>query len=414
MVRPLFSDTKDNELKIEEDIMDAEVMSQGDMVEKRGEEVLFAAVRIMLVALAAPVILIFLIKSPHPGQPLQILGVSYYQLVFVFLTGAALLSYVSLLFLGTGLALVIPVFILSLYCCFPLVVGLKNNLTMLQMLTELRYFAAWPFFIRPGYILIEVLIPAGIAVYLLLQTKSIFSKQPHRYTFFLAAAYLGAASLVGFSALNYTGQPNLTAAFSRTRQAMPDKKNEVAPNPATPEINVPREIKPVPSGPTGPAVKNVLDENLPMKERARIPSPTPSPKQHPTPTPMPPGDQAATEPKPQNADINQKLQQLTDQVNQLKTELNQTKKLLAPQPTGSAPSNTPATVKANPPPASSAVPATDAAAGRQAVLGIQEELHLLSQKMDRLEDTLSRAETSKNKSGKTKKKGKRPVPTSSK
>ncbi|MBF0525369.1 MAG: hypothetical protein HQK56_09765, partial [Deltaproteobacteria bacterium] len=134
------------------------------------------------------------------------------------------------------------------------------------------------------------------------------------------------------------------------------------------------------------------------------------------PAPTPPGDQPATEPKTQNADINQKLQQLTDQVNQLKTELNQTKKLLTPQPTGPAPSNTSntsATVKDTPLPASPAPPAADAAAGRQAIWGIQDELHLLSQKMDRLEDTLSRAETNKNKSGKTKKKGKKPLPNNS-
>ncbi|MBF0475300.1 MAG: hypothetical protein HQK59_05595 [Deltaproteobacteria bacterium] len=416
MVRPLDPDTKDNELKIEEDIMDAEVMHQDDTIGKRGEDVLFAAVRIMLAALAAPVILIFLIKSPHPGQTLQILGVSYHQMVFVFLTGAALLSYVSLLFLGTGPAPVIPFFILSLYCCFPLIVGLKNNLTMLQVLTELRYFSAWPFFIRPGYILIEVLIPAGLAVYLGLQAKSIFSKQPHRYTFFLAAAYLGAASLVGFSALNHTGQPNITTAIFRTRQTAPDKKSQVAPSPSAPEINVPRENKTIPSEPVGPAGKNIPDESVRIKERAKIPSPTPPPVQHPTPAPTPPGDQPATEPKTQNADINQKLQQLTDQVNQLKTELNQTKKLLTPQPTGPAPSNTSNTsagLKDNPPPASPAPPAADAAAGRQAIWGIQDELHLLSQKMDRLEDTLSRAETNKNKSGRTKKKGKKPLPNNS-
>lgn len=200
---------------------------QKKYIEKGGHKLLFFVTCLFLAGLAAPLVLIYLFKSPQPEQHLFIFGVSYYKLLFVFFLVAALIAYASVFFLKANPLTILLVFLLSLFCCFPLVVGLRNNLTLTQAIIEIPFFASWPFFLNPAYILIEFLIPAGIVIYLLLQIKSLFSRKQHTYAFFCAASYLGIAAFLGFTALTQAGQPNMVDLFRRgqgnTEQLFPGK-----------------------------------------------------------------------------------------------------------------------------------------------------------------------------------------------
>lgn len=190
---------------------------QKKSLERGGQKLLFFVVCLLLAGLAVPSVLIYLFKAPQPEQHLLIFGVSYYKLLFIFFLGASLIAYASVFFLKAKLPTILLVFLLSLFCCFPLVVGLQKNLTLTQAIIEIPFFSNWPFFLHPAYILIEFLIPAGIVIYLLLQIKSIFSRKQHTYAFFCAASYLGIAAFLGFSTLTQAGQPNIADLFRRVQ-----------------------------------------------------------------------------------------------------------------------------------------------------------------------------------------------------
>ncbi|NVL90036.1 MAG: hypothetical protein HWN69_03425 [Desulfobacterales bacterium] len=189
------------------------------VLERGGQNLLFVMICFFLVGLAAPLLLVFLIKSPQPDQHILILGVSYYRLVFIFFLSAAIMVHASLFFLRANPLTIFVVFVLSLFCCFPLIVGLRNNFTLHQAIIGVP----WPFFLKPAYILIEFLLPVGIVIYLLLQIKSIFSKKSHTYVFFSAAVYLSITSSLGFSALIQAEEPNIVSALARKKGGVAQK-----------------------------------------------------------------------------------------------------------------------------------------------------------------------------------------------
>jgi hypothetical protein len=91
----------------------------------------------------------------------------------------------------------------------PLIIALKNNLTLQQAIVNIPFFIHWPFFLRPLYILVELLLPAGILAFLFLQLQNIFSRKPNNYIFTGAAGYLATAAFIGFTGLFQAGQPNI-------------------------------------------------------------------------------------------------------------------------------------------------------------------------------------------------------------
>jgi len=196
---------------------------QGKGLERGGQNLLFVVICFLVVGLAAPLLLVFLIKSPQPDQHILIFGISYYKLVFIFFLSAAIMVHASLFFLRANPLTIFVVFILSLFCCFPLIVGLRNNLTLHQAIIGSPFFSSWPFFLKPAYILIEFLLPVGIVIYLLLQIKSIFSKKSHTYVFFSAAVYLSIAAFLGFSGLIQAEEPNIVTALAREREGVTQK-----------------------------------------------------------------------------------------------------------------------------------------------------------------------------------------------
>lgn len=183
-----------------------------------------AVICFCLLGFAVPLLVISLIKSPEALQNVAIGGVSYQQLVCAFLLSAAIIAYICMFFLKPGPLAILAFFAFSVFSCFPLIVGLRKNLTLPQTIMEIPFFQTWPFFLRPGYTLIEFLIPAAIIACLVLQIRSLLSRKPYRYTFLFVAFYLGIAAFFGFSALTQAGQPNIVHALSwikETREKQP-------------------------------------------------------------------------------------------------------------------------------------------------------------------------------------------------
>ncbi|MBF0227561.1 MAG: hypothetical protein HQK76_19110 [Desulfobacterales bacterium] len=165
------------------------------------EKFLFIFTCFLLLGIGLPILIIYLIKIPETNE--------YSKIIFIFFVSSAIVSYSSIFFLKQNILVISVVFIISLFCCFPFIVGLKNNLTLQDLITAFPIFENWPFFLKPHYILIEFLIPAGILVYLFLQIKNIFSKKPNNYTFLLFSVYLGIAAFLGLSTLAQANQPNI-------------------------------------------------------------------------------------------------------------------------------------------------------------------------------------------------------------
>ncbi|MBF0396211.1 MAG: hypothetical protein HQK78_05530 [Desulfobacterales bacterium] len=160
---------------------------------------------------AIPIIIAFLIKSPNLNEDMIILGISYQKILIIFLLTAILIAYISAFFLKISTIPILLIFILCLFCSFPLIVSLKNNFTLQQAITDIPFFENWPFFLKPSYILIEFLIPISIIICLLLQTKAFLSKNRNTYAFFFAAAYLSVAAFVGFFTLIKSNEPNIAS-----------------------------------------------------------------------------------------------------------------------------------------------------------------------------------------------------------
>lgn len=181
-----------------------------------GGEYLFSVVILILgFFIAVPVLFIYFLKSPLPLQDVYTFGISYYNLVFVFLISAAVVIISLLFFFKSRAPVVIVIFMTCLFCCLPLVIALKNDLTLQQAIENIPFFINWPFPLRPLYIFVEFLLPAGILAFLFLQLKNIFSKKPNNYTFLGAAVYLATAAFIGFTGLLQAGQPNVMAVLAR-------------------------------------------------------------------------------------------------------------------------------------------------------------------------------------------------------
>jgi hypothetical protein len=294
--------------------MEKEVSLQEKILERGGQNLLFVVICFLLVGLAAPLLLVFLIKSPQPEEHIFIFGISYYKLVFVFFVSAAVMVHTSLFFLRANLWTIFAIFVISLFCCFPLIVGLRNNLTLYQAIVEIPLFARWPFFLKPAYIMIEFLIPAGIIVYLFLQIRSIFSKKRHGYAFLCAAAYLSIAAFLGFSALIQAEEPNIVTALVREKGDHV-QKDVAAVLPGT-------TLQDFSSGEDN--MGSSRSSTLPVEEAPKHPGPESAVSKT--------RQSAARETPVSNetamAELEQKMQLLTDRADRIIVELGQMRKLI--------------------------------------------------------------------------------------
>ena len=181
---------------------------------KGGRKLFLWGMALLLLGFAFPLLLVFLIKWPHPGQHLLIFGISYYKLLFIYFLTSALLIHTSFFLLRARPLVVMVFFVLSLFCCFPFILGLRSNLTLYQTIVGIPIFYNWPFFLNPSYVMIEFLLPAGVLIYLSLQIKNIFSNNVRSYAFLYVAVYLSIAALLGLFGLNEAKQPNIATALA--------------------------------------------------------------------------------------------------------------------------------------------------------------------------------------------------------
>ena len=181
---------------------------------KGGQGLLLWGMVLLLTGFAFPLLLVFLFKWPHPGQHLLIFGISYYKLLFIYFLTSALLIHASFFLLRARPLLVTVFFIVSLFCCFPFILGLRSNLTLYQTITGIAFFYGWPFFLNPAYVMIEFLLPAGVLIYLFLQIRNLFSIGARSYAFLCVAVYLSIATLLGLFGLNEARQPNIATALT--------------------------------------------------------------------------------------------------------------------------------------------------------------------------------------------------------
>ena len=191
-----------------------EPSSNPDVIKRGGYRLFLNGICALLVGLAIPLVLVFLIRSPQPGEHVLILGISYYKLVFILFLSSAILVHTSLFFIRAKPVIILLFFCLFLFCCFPFIVGLKNNLTLSQAIVDMPFFTDWPIFLNPGYVLIEFLIPLGVIVYLYLQIKKIITRRPHHYVFLCVAIYLSVAAFLGLSGLAQARQPTIGSAIA--------------------------------------------------------------------------------------------------------------------------------------------------------------------------------------------------------
>jgi hypothetical protein len=203
--------------KIPKGTVTGETFTPPPFLEHNGNRLLLIPAAVLVVGLGLPLLAIYLIKSPLPDRHLFIWGVSFTNLIFMLWISAAIVAYTSIFARKLGSNVVLVFFLISLACCFPLVVGLKNDLTLKQALLDLPFFINWPFFLRPGYVLLQFLLPAGMVFYLALQLAALFKKRSGTPTYLLAALYLGLATFIGVDTLNQTGQPNLASLVNTFR-----------------------------------------------------------------------------------------------------------------------------------------------------------------------------------------------------
>lgn len=354
-----------------------EASLQEKILERGGQNLLFVVICFLLVGLAAPLLLVFLIKSPQPEEHIFIFGISYYKLVFIFFLSAAVVVHASLFFLRANGLTIFLIFVLSLFCCFPLIVGLRNSLTLKQAIIDVPFFSSWPFFLKPAYILIEFLIPAGIVVYLFLQIKSIFSRRPHTYAFLCAAVYLAIAASLGFSALIQVDEPNIVTALAR-KKGDPVQKDVAAVLPGTSLQDF---------SPGHDNIQSSGSSTLPISEVVDHPEPESAVSE----TRL----AAATEdPGPNEtamAELEQKMRLLSDRADHIIVELGQMRELFT------EPREKPQEKKAN-----AVIQKTEVSeslapiatkktpANTKAIAELHQEVRLLSDKVDNILDALGR------------------------
>ena len=356
---------------------EGETSLQEKTFERGGQNLLFVVICFVLVGLAAPLLLVFLIKSPQPEEHIFIFGISYYKLVFIFFLSAAVMVHASLFFLRARGLTIFVVFVLSLFCCFPLIVGLRNSLTLKQAIIDVPFFSNWPFFLKPAYILIEFLIPAGIIVYLFLQIKSIFSRKRHTYSFLCAAAYLAIAASLGFSVLIQVDEPNIVSALAR-KKVDPVPKDVAAVLPGTSLQDF---------SPGHDNVRSSRSSTLPIPEVVDHPEPESAVSK----TRL---SAATKDPAPNDtamAELEQKMRLLSDRADRIIVELGQMRELFTESREKPQEKKANAVIQKTEVSESLASIATKKTpANSKAIAGLQQEVRLLNDKTDRILDALGR------------------------
>jgi len=308
---------------------------------------------LLLAGFAFPLLLIFLIKWPHPGQHLFIFGVPYYKLLYIYFLTSALFIHASLFLLKARPLVVLLFFALSIFCCFPFILGLKNNLTLFQVISGIPFFYDWPFFLNPSYVMIEFLLPAGVLIYLSLQIKNFFAGSVRSYIFLFVAVYLAIAALLGLFGLNEAKLPNMATALTGIKDYFANRP----PNPRF-DGNVLR--KPVLTKETAPEFQGLTKFEAP-----------------------PAGKTYGHDPQKNSGDlagVSKTMQQLVEKVGLLEAEIREMRTLL--------PEKKEAPQEEKPPPEPGETATHEVSREQTAILDLEGRIRLLSEEVRAISDTV--------------------------
>ncbi|MBW2621982.1 MAG: hypothetical protein JRD68_03680 [Deltaproteobacteria bacterium] len=129
--------------------------------------------------------------------------------VFFLISLAAILLSIWLFWPKLGLipALVsLPVIFVALAPVWALV---ENAATLAEVVEGPSLMETWPFYLRSGYLLMEVILPLGVLLLLVLQGKNLFrSHHKIHFGYLFWALFLVMASLIGFNGLEAQGRPS--------------------------------------------------------------------------------------------------------------------------------------------------------------------------------------------------------------
>jgi len=321
---------------------------------KGGQKLLLWGMVILLVGFAFPLLLVFLVKWPHPGQHLLIFGISYYKLLFIYFLTSALLIHASFFLLRARPLVVTVFFILSLFCCFPFILGLRSNLTLYQAITGIPFFYDWPFFLNPSYVMIEFLIPAGVLIYLSLQIKNIFSRGARSYAFLYVAVFLSIAALLGLFGLSEAKQPNIATALTGI-------KNYFANRPQNPSFDGNILRKPVLEREAAPEFQGRAKYEAPLSGTYGV---------------------DPQEDRGDLAGVSKTIRQLVEKVGRLETEIREMRILL--------PGKKEAPQEENPPPEMEETATREISPEQTAILDLEGRIRLLSEEVRAISDTVKK------------------------
>lgn len=198
-----------------ENSLEPTLPAAGGTLGDAGRILLLVIVVVMGIVVAAPVLTTYLMNTPVPPEGLRVMGLSYHSLVMILLLSSACMATTLTFFFRFSISRASVWFLLLLFCCYPMVAGLKNNLTLVQALQEITLFSGWPFFLRPMYIFISIVLPVVILSLAALQIRRLVRREPGVLAFFFTSLYLGIAAFIGFSGLGRAGHATLFELLKR-------------------------------------------------------------------------------------------------------------------------------------------------------------------------------------------------------
>ena len=224
--RRLDEDDDDLQLDATDEESAPEQPDRADGAQRRdsalmGQKALFAILILLGAVIALQTLCIALLKAPPPLQDVYTFGFSYYKLLFLLHLCAVMLVVGIVAFTTTSFPVISMTFVVCLFCSIPLIVGLRHSLTMQQAILDISFFAGWPLFLKPMFILVFLLLPAGILYFLFLQIRTGFSRQQPSYAFAGAALFLAIATLLGSYEISRAGKPATQAAVPFQQQTDP-------------------------------------------------------------------------------------------------------------------------------------------------------------------------------------------------
>lgn len=228
---------------------------------------------VLCLVLGMPVLWIHMTTPPEDAALVTVLTIPYYDLYHIFLLTAVTLIVSSLVLIPLGPATGAGLFCLSLFCAFPLILGLRHNLELSRLIRTVEFFSSWPFFLHPAWLLSQVLFPAGILIFLFLYFRALFVKKRHSSAYFFSVVLVCSAAFLSLSALARAGHPTLLS-LAHTADKLP--LHAITQPPDSTILETPKEIpaaQPVPAEAGAAATQIITDKASPRSIQAAQPDP---------------------------------------------------------------------------------------------------------------------------------------------